>query len=174
MRRVAPCAFSLIEVVIAIGVFATAMAIILALLPSIGGQAASAADSLVAQRLPDPLRVEMQRLAGAGGFDALAARAPVAASPLGDGLAFVAARNGAQLHSLDYLPPVAADALPLEEQYFLVEIWRFPSAPLAYDAAGAVLPVMVRVSWPYRTAGSSNVVPRANRTELNFNASILR
>ena len=174
MCRGAPRAFSLVEVVIAVGVFATAVAIILALLPSIGGQASSSANSLVAQRLPDPLRVEMQRLATAGGFDALAAQTPVASSPLADGFAFVASRDGARLHALDYLPPPAADALAQEEQYFLVEIWRFPTAPLAYDAAGAVLPVMARVSWPYRVPGSSTAVATANRSELTFNASILR
>ena len=174
MLRVASRAFSLLEVVIAIGVFVTAVAIILALLPSIGGQAASAGDSLVAQRLPDPLRVEMQRLAASGGFDALATRTPVASSPLGDGLPFAASRDGARLHALDYLTPGAADALAPEEQYFLVEIWRFPSAPLAYDAAGAVLSVMVRVSWPYRVPGSASAVASASRSELTFNASILR
>lgn len=174
MNRAAFPGFSLVEVVIALGVFASAIVVVLALLPAIGGQASAAADSLVAQRMPDALRVEMQRLAAAGGFDALAARTPVADSPLGDGLAFVASRDGARLHSLDYLPPHAADILAVDEQYFLVEIWRFPSAPLAYDAAGAVLPVMVRVSWPHRVPGASSAVARANRSEATFNAAILR
>lgn len=174
MKRVVVSAFSLLEVVIALGIFASAIVIVLALLPSIGGQASSAADALVAQRMPDALRVEMRRLATAGGFDALATRTPVAGAPLEEGLAFVASRDGARLHSLDYFPPNAADALAASEQYFLVEIWRFASAPLAYDATAAVLPVTVRVSWPYRVPGSPDAVPRRDRAELTFNAAILR
>ncbi len=162
------------EVVIAVGVFAGAVAIILALLPAISGQAAAAGDSLVAQRLPDALRVELQRVATNGGFNTLATRVPISSVPLDGGLSFVASRDGSRLHALDYLPPAVADALPEEEQYFLVEVWRFSSAPLAYDAGGAVLPLMARVSWPYRVRNSAAVVTPANRTQLTFNTAILR
>lgn len=162
------------EVVIAVGVFAGAVVIVLALLPSITTQAAAAADSLVAQRLSDALRVEMQRVATVGGFDALATRVPVASSPLDDGLAFVASRDGARLHSLAYQTPASADSLADDDQYFLVEVWRFPTAPLAYDSAGAVLPVMVRVSWPYRLPGSSAAVALASRSQIAFNSSVQR
>lgn len=170
MRR----AFSLVEVVIAVGLFATAVAVVLALLPALVGQTAAAGESLVAQRLPDPLRLELQRLATSGGFNALAARAPLAATPLSGGLAFVASRDGARLHALDYLPPTAAETLPEADQFFLIEVWKFPSAPLAYDPNGAVLPLMVRVSWPYRTPGSVVVVTASSRSQLTFNTALLR
>ena len=170
MRR----AFSLVEVVIAVGIFATAVAVVLGLLPALVGQTSSASESLVAQRLPDPLRLELQRLAASGGFDALASRAPIAATPLNGGLAFVASRDGARLHALDYLPPTMAEALAEDEQFFLIEVWRFPSGPLAYDPAGAVLPLTVRVSWPYRAPGSVVVVAAASRSQLTFNTSLLR
>lgn len=167
-------AFSLVEVVIAVGIFAGAVAIVLALLPSIGRQAAASGDSLVAQRFPDALGVELRRLATGGGFDALVARAPVASAPLDGGLAFVASRDGARLHSLDYLAPAKADALPEAEHYFLVEVWRFPSAPLAYDPRGAVLPLMVRVSWPFRALGPTATIALADRSQLTFNTAISR
>lgn len=166
--------FSLVEVVIAVGVFAGAIAVVLALLPSLTSRSASFADALVAQRVPDALRVEMQRLAAAGGFDALAANVPVMSVPLDQGLAFVAARDGARVHALSYLPPATGDALLLGEQYFLIEIWRFPLAPLAYDAAGAVLPVYVRVSWPYRTANADSPVALENRSSLTVTCAINR
>lgn len=170
MRR----AFSLVEVVIAVGVFASAIAVVLALLPALTAESAASADALVAQRLPDALRIEMQRLAAVGGFDALATNAPVMNAPLDNGLAFVAAHNGARLHTLSYLAPSASDALLPREQYFLVEIWRFPSAPLAYEATGTVLPVYVRVSWPYRVADAGSPVAIENRSSLTFTCAINR
>jgi len=170
MRR----AFSLVEVVIAVGLFATAVAVVLALLPALVGQTAAAGESLVAQRLPDPLRLELQRLATSGGFDALAARAPLAATPLNEGLAFVASRDGARLHALDYIPPTEAETLPEAEQFFLIEVWKFPSGPLAYVPNSAVLPLTVRVSWPYRAPGSAVVVTAASRSQLTFNTALLR
>lgn len=170
----ARCGFSLVEVVIAVGVFVGAIVVVLALLPSLTSQSAASADALVAQRLPDALRVEMQRLAAAGGFDALASTVPVMRTPLDGGLAFVASRDAARLHSLSYLAPAASDTLLLREQYFLVEIWRFPAAPLAYDGTGAVLPVYVRVSWPYRVADSGSPVALENRRSLTFTCAINR
>lgn len=166
--------FSLVEVVIAVGVFAGAIAVILALLPLLTARSAASADVLVAVRLPDALRVEMQRLATAGGFDEFAVRVPVMNTPLADGLTFVAARDGARLHALSYQAPGASDALLLHEQYFLVEVWRFPSAPLAYDAAGAVLPVYIRVSWPYRISDAGEPVAVENRSSLTFTCAINR
>jgi Tfp pilus assembly protein PilV len=170
MRR----GFSLVEVVIAVGVFAGTIAVVLALLPSLTAQSAASADALAAQRLPDALRLEMQRLAAVGGFDALAARVPVMSSPLADGLGFVAARDDVRLHALNYLPPTASEALLLREQFFLVEIWRFPESPLAYDASSAVLPVYVRVSWPYRVADAGSPTAFEDRRSLVFTCAISR
>lgn len=174
MTRARPRGFSLVEVVIAVGIFGGSIAVIFALLPTLGGRAVASTDSLVAQRLPDPLRIELRRLVDDGGFDALAARIPVATPSSSAGLAFVASRDGARLHSRDYLSPGSTEALPDEEQYFLVEIRRFSVAPLAYDPAGAVLPVMARVSWPHRVPGSTVEIASVNRTQIAFNVSILR
>jgi len=167
-------AFSLLEVVIAVGVFASAIVVILALLPALAKEAAASADALAAQRLPDALRVELQRVAGAGGFETLAANVPVLHAPLGNGLAFVASRDAARLHSEAYLAPAPADAIPEREKYFLVEVWRFPAAPLAYDASGTVLPVLVRVSWPHRVAANGSPVDWASRSSLTFSTAINR
>ncbi len=167
-------AFSLIEVIIAVGVFAVAVVVILALLPPLSRQAADSADAMVAQSLPDSVRVELARLATGGGFDALANRLPVMAAPLADGLSFVAARDARRLYSLDYLPPPAAGLLPQADQYFLVEVWRFNQLPLRFDPAAAVLAVYVRVSWPYQNPGATTATPLASRSQLTFTVSLNR
>lgn len=166
-------AFSLVEVVIAVGIFATAVVVILALLPSLTRQNTETSDALMAQRLPGALRVELRRLADAD-FKALAAATPIMAAPLADGMSFVAARDGSRLHSVAYLPPAAGALIPQDEQYYLVETWRFGATPLAYDSTASVLVVYVRVSWPYHSPGSPDLVVLADRQQLTFLASINR
>ena len=167
--------FSLVEVVLAVGIFGGSVAILLALLPGLGGRATASSDSLVAQRLPEAVRIELRRLAARDGFEVLASRIPVStSSPLPPGFALVASRDGSRLHARDDPPPGGGGSVPAEEQYFLIELWRFPHAPLAWDPAGAVLPAMVRVSWPHRVPGLGTEIAPANRTHLAFSVSILR
>ncbi|MBI2515404.1 MAG: prepilin-type N-terminal cleavage/methylation domain-containing protein [Opitutae bacterium] len=168
------CAFSLIEVVIAVGIFALAVTTALALLPALTRQSGDTTDALTAQRLPDRIRVELQRLATSGGFDALANRVPVMTAPLTGGLELAAAHDGAKLHSVGYLPPALSEQLPLAEQYFAVEVWRFAQPPLAYDSSAAVLALYVRVSWPYRTPASSAPTALADRQQLTCVVSLRR
>lgn len=164
-------AFSLVEVVIAVGVFATAVAVTLSILPAMTRQMADAGDALVAQRIAGNLQVELQRLA-ASGFDALAAQPPVMAAPLVGGMEFVATRDGLPLHSATYLPP--ANPIAQSDQYFLIEVWQFNQAPLAYVATSAVLPLYVRVSWPYQNLGSAAPTALSDRRQLTFTISINR
>lgn len=164
--------FSLVEVIIAAGLFAASVTVVLALLPSLARQGAASVDSLAAQRLPDALRAELMRL-GAVSFDALAGQVPVMNGPLADGLAFVADREATRLRSLDYLPPVA-EQLSADEQYFLVECWRFPNEPLRFEGSKAFLALAVRVSWPYRLPGTTAPVPAQSRHELVFTLALNR
>jgi len=167
-------AFSLIEVIIAVGVFAVAVVVILALLPSMSRQAMDSADTLVAQSFPDSVRAELSRLAANGGFDALADRLPVMAAPLVDGLSLVAARDARRLYSPDYLPPPVAVQLPPAEQYFFVEVWRFSQPPLRHDPTSAVLAAYVRVSWPYQIPGATGSTPLSARSQLTFTVALNR
>jgi len=166
-------AFSLIEVIIAVGIFALSVVVILAMLPSLSRSATDSADALVAQSLAESVRVELTRLAGSGGFDALANRLPEMSVPLVDGLAFVAARDGYRLHSVDYLPPPAALQIPEAVRYFRVEAWRF-NPPLRYEAGSAAIAVYVRVSWPYQNPGAPAVPPLSARRQLTFVVSLNR
>lgn len=153
--------FSLLEVIIAVGIFAGAMTAILTLLPSLARSAADAGDAQAALRLADAIQVELQRVAQAGGFDPLAAQIPVMALPLPEGFSLVASRDGARVHSRAYHPPAAGERVPEPEQYFLIEAWRFAQAPLSYDAAAPWLALQVRITWPYRNPGAAGLPPTA-------------
>ena len=165
--------FSLIEVVLAAGIFAVAVTMMLALLPALTRQSAESADALVAQGLPDRLRVELRRLA-ANDFNGLANTIPVMGVPLKNGLLFVASRDGSRLHSANYLPPATSQSLPQEQRYFAIEAWRFNQGTLQYDGPASVLVVHVRVSWPAYNPGSTAVTPLADRSQFTFPIAINR
>src|SRR5688572_10829598 len=73
-------AFSLIEVIMAVAVFAVSITVILALLPGLTGRGVETGDRLVATRLPAALQAELARLA-IPDFDALAGQVPVMSAP---------------------------------------------------------------------------------------------
>jgi len=165
--------FSLLEVIIAVGLFASSVAVVLALLPALTHSAVSAQDYQAAQRLPDALKVELKRLALAGGFDALAAKVPVQDSSGAGGLAFLAPADAARVLSKEYLPqgdPTLTDA----DQYYLIECWRFPAEPLRFEAQDHCLALAVRVSWPYRVPGSSAPTVNSARSQFDFTISLTR
>lgn len=172
--RVRNSGFSLLEVLIAVGIFSVAVSVILGLLPALTRQSAASADTLNALRLPDALRVELQRMAVAGGFDALAGETRPLATPLPDACRLVATRDAARLHALNFQPPPALEQIDEGAQYFLIEAWSFPAAPLAFDAGRAVLALHVRVSWPYRIPTLSTVIPLADREQITFNVALSR
>ncbi len=165
-------AFSLMEVIIAAGLFGSAVTVIIALLPALARQGGESVDSLSAQRVPDALRSELVRLSGPG-IDALAAQVPEMSGTLAAGLALVADRGVARLHSQDYLSPVTGQ-LPVDERYFLIECWRFPDEPLRFSAPKGFLALMVRVSWPHRLPGASGPVMAAARHEMLFTVTLNR
>jgi len=164
--------FSLVEVVLAIGVLAIAVAGVLALLPPLTREVADTSDAMTAQRLPEAVHVELERLAAGGSLAGLASRLTVAGNA--STLRLVAARDGTHVQPMD-----TAD-LPPEKQYFLIELWRFPPGPLAYElATGAVLPAWARVSWPYRRPGGADGIADvetapADRASFTFTVAVNR
>ena len=166
--------FSLVEVIVAVGIFAAAVTVILALLAPLSRQAATSADMLTALRLPEGIRTELQHLAATGGFDAFAGQARPLAAPLPATLALAASRDATRVQSLNYLPPAGADQIAFGEQFFLIEVWSFSQAPLAFDPGGTVLALHVRVSWPYFTPGSPSATPLADREQVTFALSLNR
>lgn len=157
----------------AVGIFALAVTVILALLPALARQSSDSDDMLAALRLPDPVRFELQRMAAVGGFDALAGQAITMASPLPDSLVLAAAHDATRVQALTYQPPPVA-GLAEEEQFFLIEVWRFDQGALAFDPGGALLALHVRVSWPYRVPGSNTAIALAERKQVTFNLALNR
>jgi hypothetical protein len=164
-------AFSIIEVVIATGIFAVSITVILALLPASVRQLADSHDAANASRLGDAIRLETQHLATQNGFDALAGSIPVMDSSFDTGLLLAASRDSADVRPVDFVEPV------LRDQYFLIELRRFPAGQLAYDSSAACLALSVRVSWPYRVltpTGLSAPTEATHRQQLFVTVVIQR
>lgn len=165
-------AFSLVEVVIAVGIFAVSIAVIVGLLPTLTRQTADAAELRVAQALPEAVTAEIRRLAGTS-LDSFAGSLPTMSTPLQGGYAFVANRDGSRLHAVAS-PPATREMLPSAEQYFFVEAWKFSQASLAFSSTSSVLPLYVRVTWPYHNPGAATATPIESRSRFTFTVAINR
>jgi prepilin-type N-terminal cleavage/methylation domain-containing protein len=153
--RVASCpAFSLIEVVVAIGILAVTLAMVLGLTGSTLRSAGAAADIAVAARLGANIRSELERLEADLGLPGLAAVVPPGGSVTP--LQLVATRDGQRVLRSDGAEPAAGHALndpmlpgiALRERYFLAEVTQQLDLPYAPEAG--FLALSVRVSGPYR------------------------
>jgi hypothetical protein len=157
-------AFSLIEVVIAVGVAATGLVVVLALLPGLLQQNSGARHAHTALGLPDAVTIELRRMA-VSGFSSFGARAgefTAESSPL----QLVAAEDGTDLRDAS-----ANDGRPA---FFLIELHRFPAgSPLSYNASVPFLALQARISWPYRPTGAlASEVARENRQRVTFNVAL--
>jgi prepilin-type N-terminal cleavage/methylation domain-containing protein len=162
--------FSLIEVVVATGLVAVGVMIVLGLLTNLSRQSIEAGNRQTAVQIPEVVTVELRRLAVQLGVDGLASTIPVMAGGADEGLLLVAARDGTHLR--------IADAAAGRDQYFLVEVRRFAAGPLAFTSEMAALPLNIRVTWPYRPGASAGlslpVVPPDDRQSFNFNVAVTR
>lgn len=162
------------EVVIAVGVFAAAITVMIGLLPSLTRQSATSNETQDALRLPDAVRSELDRIGIAGGFDGLAAQIATLASPVPGTLELVATRDASVVQSSGYQPPPVGEQIGADDRYFLIEAWRFPAPPLAFESAGATLALHIRVSWPYRLPNVTSATPLASREQFTFNLVLRR
>lgn len=183
------CAFSLVEVVIAIGVLAVTLVAVLGLAGSTMRSGGATADLAVAGRLGAEIRGELERLKAELGLPGLAATIPRggAAAPL----RLVATRDGRRMLRADGAAAAANHALndPLQpgiarrDRYFLAEVTQQLDLPYAPDEG--FLALSVRVSWPYElpggpaTPGATAVdmdpareVPLSDRTIVFFNFAL--
>jgi hypothetical protein len=171
LERETPRAFSLLEVILAVGLFASVIVVLLALLPVTLRQSTESLEIQTALRLTDAVETEVRRLVAVRGFDAFAGGLPVMSAALDHGELLVAPRAG------DFVRPLDVPGLPDADRFFLIELRRFGPGPLAFDADGAVLAMNVRISWPYRpltTTGLLPVHPAAGRQRLSFNLALNR
>lgn len=153
--------FSLVEVVIAVGVFALGVGTILGLLPGILREQEAAGATLTAVRMPDGIQSELRRIAG-GNLEGL--RAQLASD---EALRLVADRGGSDLRVWS-----SGDE---REQFFLVELFRFSEAS-GLGSMPAAVAVKARVSWPFRVGvGMGRVeTPVGQRESVEFNLVLNR
>jgi len=164
-------AFSLIEVVIAVALFAGAVTVLLALLASSLRDSSDAADVQTALRLPGAVEVALRGTAAREGLATLAGRIPVIDASADRGYLLVATAEGEFVR----LPGAAAGGTRMGGEYFLIDVRRFAAGPLAFDAARTMLPLQIRVSWPYRVStpdGLAAPVPSDQRRHVTFNLGL--
>lgn len=160
-------AFSLIEVVIAVAIFAGAVTVLLALLASTLRDSSDAADVQTALRLPGAVEVTLREIAAREGLPALAARIPVMDASADRGLLLVATHEGEFVR--------LAGGTQIRGEYFLVDVRRFGADPLTFATGRTVLPLRVRVSWPYRVLtpdGLAAPVAFDARQHVTFNLGL--
>jgi len=145
--------FSLVEVVIAIAVAGGALAVILALLSGLLRTAADAADHQTALQLAGAIEARLYEEMG-GAFP----------GGLQSGRILVADKEGTALRD-----EWEGDAT-LTPAYFHIEVSPFTQPPLAYQLGRGVLPLRVRVSWPYSAAVSAaeNLGVPSNTQSVEF------
>jgi type II secretory pathway pseudopilin PulG len=180
-RRHRRCrAFSLIEVVVAVGLFTFAIVAVLGLLGPTNRQVSSTLDAQVAARLAENVNAQLT----AAGY--VAVRAFICGDPptagINNSFWLVGTRDGARVlrtgqeeggmpnraaeNPLNAAPP-AVPGLAQRERYFLVEVSRLTTTatdPLFHTADSGALALRVVVTWPYYVpvTGATNLAAAWN------------
>ncbi len=157
--------FSLIEVVLAVGIFATVIIGVVGLLGPTVRSVRDVIDSTIAARLADGVDAELRRV----GFVGM-----VAATSGSTVLPLVATEDGSRIvreTDAGNAPTATPPGIPQEERYYLVEVRRAVSP--AYTAGDPSLVLTIRVSWPYQRPGSGTPVAPEDRSVFIFNTAIL-
>jgi type II secretory pathway pseudopilin PulG len=149
-------AFTLLEVVVAIGILAVTLIALLGLLAASTRPAGVIADTQVAAHLGENIQDELERLKAGLGLDGLAAMVPPGGSAAP--LQLVATRDGLRVLRADGTAAAAGNPLndPLRpgianrDRYYLAEVTQ--QLDLPYAPGAGFLAVSVRVTWPYRLA----------------------
>ena len=146
-------AFSLVEVVAAIGILAVTLVAVLGLMMATVRSGGEVADADAVARLAENIQGELDRLQASLGLAGLAGLV----SPGSGGRAFclVATRNGARVRCSDPADPAADRALDdptlpgiaNRDRYFLIEVSQSPGFEFAHSSG--FLAVSVRITWPY-------------------------
>lgn len=178
LHRRESAGFSLMEVVIATGVFAFAIVAVIGLMGTPSRSAREVIDSDVAARLAEATDEQLKdfvRLATNGFDDLDDATAP------GE-LVVYATVDGSRIQleqrAEEPAPPAegatatAAEDIPVGEQYFLLEISQLVSPPPAPDPK-PYLALQVRVQWPYKLPDGTEA-QATQRSSFSFNTAIRR
>ncbi|MBI2510736.1 MAG: prepilin-type N-terminal cleavage/methylation domain-containing protein [Opitutae bacterium] len=129
--------FSLIEVVIAIGVLAVGLTAVLGLMAGAAKMIAIANDRRDAERALADGIAELERL----GFAAAAAKVTAERATSAEDARFYLSRDGTKTGW--------GSALAAQDRHYVVTVFRVENlSPPSADATGAGLAVQVRVEWP--------------------------
>jgi prepilin-type N-terminal cleavage/methylation domain-containing protein len=153
--RTAVHGFTLIEVVVALGLLAVTVTGVIALHTAIARSATDASEQYRAAQLADVIDVELRRLRDLpvpegqpGKLDALANLIPPSDS--NSPLRLVASRDATRaMRESEADQP--ATGIALGDRFFLIEVRQQP-APLDYTRGAGYLAVSLTVKWPYQLA----------------------
>ncbi len=170
--------FSLIEVILAIGVFSLTIVAVIGLLGPVTRQIRDLQDLKVANTLPAPIREELNRM----GFDSFVNDALTAILPdwtVADGQSvpadetavatLVATADGGEVAEID------SDRVEPGGQYFSIQVIK-PEAGsnLEYKEGDAYVAFKILVSWPYRLPPDGEaVVDIENRRTFEYFTAIV-
>lgn len=156
--------FSLIEVVLAVGIFATVIIGVIGLLGPTVSSVREVVDSTVAVRLADGVDAELRRVGFAGVVSATSGSAIIPLVATADGSRLV--RESDAGNAFSATPP----GIPRDDRYYLVEVSRAVSP--AYNASDGSLVLTIRVSWPYQRPGLAAPVAVSDRSLFIFSTAI--
>lgn len=148
-------AFSLVEVVIALGVFSTGVIVVIALITSGASRSRESMDSKIALGLSERIRSEVISYFGQD--------LPTFSS--GEPLRLVSSRTG---------DDVRVEVNDGRDAYFLVELVPIGSGELIRDANRGTVGADVTVYWPYRPPGTVNVDVEAAKNSVRYQLMFLR
>lgn len=145
-------AFSLLEVVAAVGVFALGIIVVIGLFAPLARSVGSNADAEAAARISDAIHAELtQRVAHARSFAPVAAllkdaaALPAGGDPRGDGQLLFVSRDGAKIGGYNAAAWEGSD----REKFFEVAFMRNAElSPPSVDANAAMLVYTARIRWP--------------------------
>jgi hypothetical protein len=147
-------AFSLVEVVVAIGFVAASLVAVLGLLAATTHSSSELSDAQGRACLGGSVQCELERLKDSLGFAGLASAVPPSGSTVP--LRLVGTRDGLRVRCAEAADPAANRSLcdPVlsgianRDRFFLLELTRLPEWETAPDAG--FVAVSVRCSWPYK------------------------
>lgn len=160
--------FSLVEIVVALGIFASAIVIIVGLLAANAQATNRTVETETASRLTDTIRAELQRFGYNNVANGLSTGKPVylvgtrdgsrvlptgedADNPPNTGTPVTTARFAENKLQTD-LAPGTPPGIAYRDRYFLIEVRAatMTTPALGAPATETAFPVIVEVSWPYR------------------------
>lgn len=177
-------AFSLVEVVVAVGIFALAIVGVIGLLSPTIKSVGEVGDSEVASRLAEQVNSEIQRysqtLSGSGqtSLDVLSTKISKAdvATPT---FVLYGKRDGSRVvlsTNADNAPTAAtAPGIAVQDRYYLIEVTRpIDTNTLAYKTGSGFLVATLKISWPYRLPpDGAYEAPVSERLSVLFNTAYL-